>query len=316
MKKALVIFLCGLSLASCAPEQDAIPGYVDGDTLSIAPTSSGVLASLAVKEGQTVTAGAQLFSLDLTDLEAQISSSSAATRRAEAELNDLLKGERPEELEVLFKQAAQAKANLENAQKEHERMMPLSKTGAVSLSRRDEVITNLDSAKARVEEVNAQIVAANLGARSDKIEAARAAVEIEKAKGKQIAQKLKEAAPVASVNSLVLDTFFQPGEYVGAGQTVVKLLPPQNIKIKFFMPIDQVTTIKMGQMITVSCDGCPSPYLARITHIASESEYTPPVIFSVESRDKLVFMIEATPTSHHEALRLGLPISVSLEAGS
>lgn len=316
MKKALFIFLCSLSLVSCTPEQETIPGYVDGDTVSLAPTSGGVLASLAVKEGQTVPAGTQLFSLDLTDLEAQISSSAAATRRAKAELNDLLKGERPEELEVLFKQAAQAKANLENAQKEHDRIMPLSKTGAVSLSRRDEVITNLDSAKARVEEVNAQIVAANLGARSDKIEAARAAVEIQKAQHKQIAQKLKEAAPIAPANSLVLDTFFQPGEYVGAGQAVVKLLPPQNIKIRFFMPIDQVTTVKMGQTITVSCDGCPSPYRARITHIASESEYTPPVIFSVESRDKLVFMIEAHPTEDHEALRLGLPVSVSLEVRS
>ena len=316
MKKSLLVFLCGLTLASCTPEKATIPGYVDGDTLSLAPTSSGVLASLTVREGQIVSAGTPLFSLDLADLQAKADSAAAATRRAEAELKDLLKGERPEELEVLFKQAAQAKANLENAQKEYDRIMPLSKTGAVSLSRRDEVITNLDSAKARAEEVNAQIVAANLGARSDKVEAARANIEIEKAQHKQIVQKLKEAAPTSPKEALVLDTFFQPGEYVGAGQTVVKLLPPENIKIKFFIPVDQVTTIKMGQTVLVSCDGCPTSYPARITHIASESEYTPPVIFSVESRDKLVFMIEAQPTGYHEALRLGLPISVSLEAGS
>ncbi|WP_417794921.1 HlyD family secretion protein [Terasakiella pusilla] len=316
MKKSLLVFLCGLTLASCTPEKATIPGYVDGDTLSLAPTSSGVLASLTVREGQIVSAGTPLFSLDLADLQAKADSAAAATRRAEAELKDLLKGERPEELEVLFKQAAQAKANLENAQKEYDRIMPLSKTGAVSLSRRDEVITNLDSAKARAEEVNAQIVAANLGARSDKVEAARANIEIEKAQHKQIVQKLKEATPTSPKESLVLDTFFQPGEYVGAGQTVVKLLPPENIKIKFFIPVDQVTTVKMGQTVLVSCDGCPTSYPARITHIASESEYTPPVIFSVESRDKLVFMIEAQPTAYHEALRLGLPISVSLEAGS
>jgi len=316
MKPPFLIFLCFLALVGCTPEKEIIPGYVEGDFVAIAPTSSGVLEKVRVVEGQTVKPGDILFSLDLVDLQAQYDGAVAAKHRAQAELNDLLKGERPEELEVLFKQSAQARANLENAQKDYNRTIPLSKTGAVSLSRRDDVIAALDTAKARVEEVNAQITAANLGARIDRIEAARAGVEIEKQKSKQIEKRLQEAAPMAGVEATVMDVFFRPGEYVGAGQSVVKLLPPANIKIKFFVSQEKVATLKIGQNVFVSCDGCDQSYAARITHIAEESEYTPPVIFSVESRDKLVFMVEAHPTEFHEALRVGLPVTVEVGPGS
>lgn len=313
MKK---VFLCLmlLALSACQKQSDSIQGYVEGEYVAVSPTTGGLLQSLNVAKGQDVKAGAALFSLDLTELQARQAAAQAEVRRAEAELNDLTKGERPEEIEVILRQKEQAEAELQNAQKDYDRVVPLSKTGAESMTRRDEVVSALATAQARVAELDAQVKAANLGARIDRIEAAQAAVESARQALAQAAKQVQDAAPVAPADSIVEDTYFRPGEYVAAGQPVVNLLPPDNVKVRFFVSQKTLPQIKPGQAVTVSCDGCGAAMAARISYIAPENEYTPPVIFSVESREKLVFMVEAVPEQFSPALHPGLPVDVKLGA--
>ncbi len=312
MKKFLFIFGF-IFLSGCQSEQASVPGYVEGEYILVSPTTSSVLETLSVKRGQKVQSGDMLFSLDLTDITAQKYSAEAEVLRAEAELADLLKGERPEELEILMKQQEQAKTTLQNTVQEYERLLPLSKAGAVSISKRDDAKTALDNAQSKSDEIAAQIKVANLGARIDKINAAKATVEMAKQAVVQTDKRIKEAAPHAPEAGVVEDTFFLPGEYVSSGQPVVKFLPNENIKVRFFVSQEKLPEITLGQAISISCSGCTETYRANISYIAQESEYTPPVIFSVESRDKLVFMIEATPTAYHSQLRPGLPIDVELK---
>ena len=109
--------------------------------------------------------------------------------------------------------------------------------------------------------------------------------------------------------------YYRPGETVPAGRPVVALLPPGNLKIRFFAPQAVLPELKYGDAIGVSCDGCDTGLTAKISFIARSAEFTPPVIYSQEERAKLVFLIEARP-EHPEKFRVGQPVTVTLPQGS
>jgi len=104
-----------------------------------------------------------------------------------------------------------------------------------------------------------------------------------------LSQKKQGAAQAG----LVFDTLFREGEWVAAGKPVIILLPPQNIKVRAFVPEGRVGSIRQGDAVRVFVDGVPTPFTGKVSYISPRAEYTPPVIYSKESRDKLVFMIES-----------------------
>jgi HlyD family secretion protein len=310
MKKALI--LLPLLLAACQPSDTSVHGYVEGEFVLIAPTTSGLLDHMTVSRGQEVHVMDELFSLDVTELSAQQISASANVRQAEAALSDLLKGDRPEEIEVILMQKEQAKARLVNARKEYDRFLSLRKSGSLSVASLDNARAELDSATARRDELEALLKTASLGARIDKIEGAKASLERAKQALVEADKRLKDAAPNARLDARVENTFFQAGEFVAAGQPVVKLLSLEDIKVRFFVSQQTVAKLKPDQAVMISCDGCAQPIAGKITYIASTSEYTPPVIYSVDSREKLVFLVEAKPDEVQTALRPGLPVDIDL----
>ncbi|MGB6351581.1 MAG: efflux RND transporter periplasmic adaptor subunit [Pseudolabrys sp.] len=105
--------------------------------------------------------------------------------------------------------------------------------------------------------------------------------------------------------------YYRPGETVPAGRPVVALLPPGNLKIRFFAPQAVLPKINYGQTVGVSCDGCENGLTAKVSFIARSAEFTPPVIYSLEERAKLVFLIEARP-DHPEKFRVGQPVTVTV----
>jgi len=116
-----------------------------------------------------------------------------------------------------------------------------------------------------------------------------------------------------SADSVVHDTLYRSGEWVAAGNAVVVLLPPENLKVRFFVPQEMLPQIKVGQTISIECDGAPRPIKATINYISTQVEYTPPVIYSRETRANLVFMIEAKiPPADAADVRPGQPADVRL----
>jgi HlyD family secretion protein len=120
----------------------------------------------------------------------------------------------------------------------------------------------------------------------------------------------QQFAPAAAI---VQDTLYRQGEYVSAGNPVVVLLPPENLKVRFFVPQETLPQIKVGQSVSIQCDGAPRAITATINYISTQVEYTPPVIYSRETRANLVFMIEAKiPPADAADVRHGQPADVRL----
>jgi HlyD family secretion protein len=127
--------------------------------------------------------------------------------------------------------------------------------------------------------------------------------------------RLARRRAVSPADGSIEEVYFRPGETVPPGRPVIALLPPSNLKIRFFAPEPQLNAVKIDEPVTVSCDGCDEGLAARIVFIARSAEYTPPVIYSMEERAKLVYLIEARP-EHPEKFRVGQPVSVTLGKGA
>ena len=113
------------------------------------------------------------------------------------------------------------------------------------------------------------------------------------------------------VDGTVEQVYYRPGETVPAMRPVVALLPPGNLKLRFFAPEALLPQIKYDEAVEVSCDGCEQGLTAKVSFIARSAEFTPPVIYSLDERAKLVFLIEARP-EHPEKFRVGQPVTVTL----
>ncbi|HEX6361662.1 MAG TPA: HlyD family secretion protein, partial [Albitalea sp.] len=169
-----------------------------------------------------------------------------------------------------------------------------------------------EAEQAAREEAAARLAAAEAQAREDERQAAQAAADASRQALRQTDWRMQQKALTAPADALVADTFFRPGEWVQPGQPVVALLPPDAVRVRFFVPQGELPTIAAGQPVEVRCDGCGPPIAARIDFIASQAEYTPPVIYSNAQRARLVFMAEARPADPKDAARLrpGQPVDV------
>jgi HlyD family secretion protein len=142
---------------------------------------------------------------------------------------------------------------------------------------------------------------------------AEAALRTAEARLNSAHTRLTRRRVFSPVVGTVQQIYFRQGEMVAAGRPVVAILPPTNLKVRFFVPESRLPQIAIGDGVKIHCDGCASEIDARVSFISRSAEYTPPVIYSLEERSKLVFMIEARPENGGE-LRVGQPVSVTLTA--
>lgn len=127
-------------------------------------------------------------------------------------------------------------------------------------------------------------------------------------------EQLSNKAVQIPDNGEITELYYRPGEWVPAGQPVASLLPDDKRRIRFFVPETQLASIRIGQTIETHCDGCSAPIPATINFIAAQAEYTPPVIYSQGSREKLVYRVEAAPSPQDATrLRPGQPVEVRLK---
>jgi HlyD family secretion protein len=291
-------------------------GYAEGEFVLVASPYAGTLDRLAVARGQQVAAGAALFALESAAEQAALREAEARVGTARERLANLEAARRKPEIEALQAQVASAAAERRLAAEQLKQQEKLRRAGYVAQSRLDEAQAAHDRAVARVEEAQAQLRNARAGiGREAEIGAARTELQAAQAQLAQARWRLEQKSAAAPAAALVQDTFFSQGEWVPAGAPIVSLLPPGNVKLRFFVPETAVGAIRAGQPVTASCDGCGAPIAATVSFVSAQPEYTPPVIYSRESRAKLVFLVEAKPRPE-DATRLhpGQPVDVSLAA--
>ena len=299
-------------LAACSPPAPTgWSGYAEGDYVYVAAPVAGRLRALAVRAGDAVAQGAPLFTLDETPERDALDAALAQRDAAAAQSANLQTGKRPDELAQIQAQLAQALAQAALARTDAARKAALVAQAAVSRSDADAARTAAAAADQRVTELQAALRSARAPARAQERAAAEAQARAADSTLAQQRWRLGQMAQAAPADAQVADTLFRVGEWVGAGQPVVSLLPPGQLKARFFVPEAALARLANGAPVLLSCDGCGAPIAARVSRIATEPEYTPPVIYSNEQRAKLVFLVEALPEPK-DATRLkpGQPLDV------
>jgi HlyD family secretion protein len=308
----LIAAAAAMAFTACTHKEPAgWSGYVEGDYVYVSAPVGGTLQSLAVRRGQAVEVGAPLFQLESTSETAAREEAAARLAGAQAQAANATKGRRPDEIAVTEAQLRQAQAEAQRASTELTRQQQLLSQGFISQSRLDDARTAVTEASQRVSELNAALRVARLPAREDERAAAAATAEAARQSLKQSEWRTQQKQQTAPAKSQVADTFFRVGEWVPPGQPVLSLLPPTSTKARFFVPESEIASLAVGQAVSLSCDGCPSRINARIEFIATQPEYTPPIIYSNSQRSRLVFMVEARPQGDEGAkLKPGQPIDV------
>jgi HlyD family secretion protein len=304
-----------LAVAGCADRTPAgFPGYVEAEYVRVGAPLAGTLAKLAVQRGDSVAANAPLFALENESERAARAEAESRVAAAQATLANLEKARRPPEIAAARAQVAQAQAALRQSDADLTRTEKLVADKFLPPQKLDEARATRDRDRARVAELGAQMQITQLPARSDEINAARAEQKAAEQALAQAQWRVDQKTQTAPVAGLVVDTLYRPGEWVAAGAPVVSLLPPGNLKVRFYVPEPVMASLRIGAPITVRCDGCADSIAAHITFIAPQAEYTPPVIYSRENRAKLVFLVEARPDdgAPNAALKAGLPVEVTL----
>jgi len=283
-----------LALAGCkSKESDRIQGYAEGEFVYVASPLAGQLEKLSVKRGEQVKVGDPLFTLESGAERAAQDQAKRMLAQAQATLEDARKGKRPTEMDSLEAQLQQVRAALVLSKQDLARQEKLIKTGATSADDLDKARSANDQNQHRVEQLEADVKTGKLGMREDQIAAAEAEVRAKQAALAKADWDLSQKKQSAPQSGLVFDTLYYEGEWIAAGHPVVALLPPSNIKVRAFVPEGRIGSIHPGDVLNVFVDGVAEPMKGKVTFISPQAEYTPPVIYSQETRGKLVFMIEA-----------------------
>jgi len=305
-----------LVLPACSNEGPrTYQGYAEGEYVRVAAPFAGTLQKLAVARGTWVKAADALFILEQENEAAARREAVERVKNAEAQLANLQKGRRPPEIDAIRAQLAQAETALKLSATQLKRNEQLVAQNFIAKERLDESRAAYDREFQHVAELKAQLATARLAARPDEIKAAESNVAAARAALAQADWKLAQRTVEAPVAGLVQDTYYVTGEWVNANQPVVSLLPPENIKVRFFVEEGRVGALQVGQRVTATCDGCAAPVAATVSFISPQAEFTPPVIYSRDQRAKLVFLIEARPAAADAVkLRPGQPLDIALQA--
>ncbi|MGC1275240.1 MAG: HlyD family efflux transporter periplasmic adaptor subunit [Planctomycetaceae bacterium] len=314
-RRRLAVALVALWLGGCDdPPSHLVQGYVEGEFVYVAPPVSRDLESLHVRRGDQVAAGDLLFTIKSTPEETAKNQAEGQLAQTRALLDDATKGLRPTEIDALEAKLKEARASLSLAEGELARLQRLRKSGAVTDEQLDRARSDYEQKSQLVAQYAAELETGLLGDRVDRINAARAEVQAREAALASAEWDLDQTRQSAPQAGLVFDTLYRVGEWVAAGRPVVSLLPPNNIKVRAFVPEPRIATVEVGEDVHVYVDGRPEPLVGTVTFISPRAEYTPPVIYSRESRSKLVFLVELRFDPDVAAtLHPGQPVDVEFE---
>jgi len=307
---ALFVLLPGCGEAP----RNAWQGYVEGEFVLLASPYAGELQKLYVRRGDSAKAGQPVFVLEQENERAARSEAGERLRTAQARLENLQAARRSPEVNAQRAELAQARAALALSTSQLDQQEKLLKSGFASQARIDEARAARARDLARVASAESQLENLRLPVgRTAERKAAEAEVAAARAALEQAAWRFEQKSVAAPVSGLIQDTYFVEGEWVPAGRPVISLLPPGNVKARFYVPATAISSLPHGRELVVQGDNGP-PVTATVSYVSNQAEYTPPVLYSKESHYRLMFLIEARMKPGDAAgLRPGQPLDVRLK---
>lgn len=310
--------ICAVPLLSalfsaCDTPPPFATGYVEGDFVLIAPIAVAQVSAVTVTRGDHVEAGAPLVAMEKRDAEIALAEARAAEARAASQLANLQEGRRPEEIRVLEATLTSARAQSNEAAKEVARQQSLNARNVSPEAQLDQARTAAEVAAARVAEAEANLAVARLPARAQEIEAARAGLAQAQAAREAAEWQVSQRALSAPAPGTIYDVVREPGEIAGPSAPVLSFLPDGAVKLRLYVPEPAVAHIRPGTRLVVNCDGCTGQG-ATVSYVSDAPEFTPPVIYSLQNRQKLVFLVEARPDPGSDRLKPGQIVDVDLSA--
>ena len=314
--KGRYIFLITLLLlVGCNKNGNVYQGYIEGKYTYVASSVAGNLVQLLVARGDQVKPGQTLFILDPEPESSKLKQAERRLNEAQQIFANLQKGQRSTIIAALNAQKTQAEAALDFAQKTLKRDETLRRQLVLDQATLDQARSTYKQCLDKVKEIDANLAEAKLGARENLIAAQNAVIEALTAAVREARWELEQKTVSAQVTAQVFDTLYEPNEFVAAGHPVVSLLPPDKMKVVFFVPEQIISKLHVGENIVFDCDSCAANYPTNISFISPDAEYTPPVIYSESSRDKLVYRIEANLKPEIAVnVHPGQPVDVGLKA--
>lgn len=310
MINSIVIGLFLLLMGCGQGDHQTYQGYVEGDNIYIASPNAGILDALAVHKGQYVKKGQLLFRLDADPQALVVEEAQANLKQAEYTLTDIKKPRRTPEIEAIKAQMAQIDARIQLSQIRVDRDSSLYKKKAIDKDSLDAAISVLTEQKNAKQELEENLKLALLGHRDEQILAQQALISAMKAKLAQAKWELDQKSRQAPADGIIFDTYYRQGEFVGAQQPVLSLLTPDNVHVEFFVPVEDLQKLRLGQKLSFKCFTCDDSETAIIDYISPEAQYVPPLVYSTENRDKIVFRIRAKLPDFNE-YKPGEPVLVT-----
>jgi HlyD family secretion protein len=308
--------LIGHLLPGCGPPASAVVGYVEGEYVAIAPIEVARIAGETVRRGDALKAGDPVASLEATDAEIAVANAESALAQAKSDLANIQYGRRPEEIAAIEATLKAAEVQADDDKRTLDRRRDLFNRGFAAQSDLDAAQTAYDVAFSRVGELTANLAVARLPARPEEIASGEHRVAQAQAALDSARWRLGQRKLVAPADGFVSDIIRRVGEVASPSAPVVSFLPDGALKLSVFVPEAARSRFRLGQTLAVHCDGCESGLTAIVSYIAREPEFTPPVIYSLQDRQTLVYLVEARPGHDvHFRLQPGQIVDVDLPGG-
>lgn len=296
---------------STQPDTIKATGTIEATTVNVTARLSGTLETIAVQEGDTVSAGQLIAQLYRSDLVAQAERDALGVTAAEAKLNDLLDGSRQQEIEAAAAQVSFKETVLQKARQDLSRAESLFQAGALSQEELEQAQLKVQQTETELKVAQSQLNLLHAGSRPAVIEAAQAEVERSRAVWQASQAMLEDLKLISPLNGTVVSRNYEPGEYVTAGAAVVTVADLSSMWIKVYVPTVDLPKIYLGQPVEVTVSGSNRTFARTVSHIATQGEFTPKTIQTEKERANVVYAVKISLDEPDNILKPGMPADVT-----
>lgn len=314
----IAVFVFGALSGACSTKAQentiVLTGTVESDTVRVSSLIPGRLEQVNATEGAKINRGDVVAQVDCADLELQQKQADFAVQAAFSQLALVKKGARAEDILAAKELVNQATIADQKLEREHQRLLLLKQAGSIPEKEFDDITTQRDAAKSKLQQATAQYDKVRRGPRKEEIDSAVALYNQAGSSLEILNKKITDCVVKAPLNATVLHRLAEPGEVVGAGTPIVILADLTTVKITAFIEERDLGHVKPGMSARIRVDSFPDkPLTARVSRIANEAEFTPKTIQTREERVKTVFRIQLTADNNDGILKPGMPVDVVFE---